>query len=598
MFQSFDIQTSPETAKPRVTAVRAAMAQAGVDAFLVPRADAHQGETVAARDERLKWLTGFTGSAGMAIVGMNRAAVFVDGRYTLQVTSQCDADVFEFGTFPGAAYIDWLIDVLDEGAIVGFDPWLHGVAEVTTLTQRLAQAGITLRQTANLIDAAWPDQPPAPQGKANIQPHALTGATHEEKRLQIAEALTARGTDAAVLTLPDSIAWLLNIRGNDIARMPVAQGFAVLRKDGGVDLYGMDAKLDAEIRAHLGNHVRSNGMAQFLDDLSALGGTVAADRTTAPVVVVDALEQGGATLDWHEPVILPKARKSEAEIAGAHAAHLRDGAAFATFLHWLEGAAPGTLTEIAVVEKLEHIRRDTGCLEDISFETICGSGPNGAIVHYRVNTDTNRALRTGELLLVDSGGQYRDGTTDITRTMPIGDAGEDEKQTFTLVLKGMIAISMMRFPTGIAGQHIDTMARAALWQHGFDYAHGTGHGVGSYLGVHEGPQRISRASDVVLEPGMILSNEPGYYREGAFGIRIENLIVVTPADPVPGGDIPMHGFETLTLAPIDRRLINPMLLSDAERHWLDAYHARVHSALAPLVSPDTATWLAKACAPL
>ncbi|MBB5516076.1 Xaa-Pro aminopeptidase [Rubricella aquisinus] len=598
MFQTFDIQTSPDTAAPRIAALRAEMARAGVDAFLVPRADAHQGETVAPRDERLKWLTGFTGSAGLAIAGRESAAVFVDGRYTLQVRTQCDAGVFEFGTFPGEAPARWLRALLPEGGIVAYDPWLHGVAEIDALSDALRPAGITLQTTPNLIDAAWPDQPAPPQGEMTIQPHALAGATHEQKRLEIAEGLSARGAQAALLTLPDAIAWLLNIRGSDIARMPVAQGFAILHADGQVDLYGMEQKLTPEVRSHLGNSIRSHDAARFLPDVEELGGTLSADRASTPVAVIEAALAGGATLDWHDPIALPKARKSEAEIAGAHAAHLRDGAAFAEFLCWLDHTAPGDLTEIAVCEKLEAFRQQTGALKDISFETICGAGPNGAIVHYRVNTDTNRALKSGELLLVDSGGQYQDGTTDITRTIAIGPAGEEERRAFTLVLKGMIAISRLRFPAGIAGRDIDALARAALWQAGYDYAHGTGHGVGSYLGVHEGPQRIARTSHIPLEPGMILSNEPGYYREGAFGIRIENLIVVRPTAPVEGGDINMHQFDTLTLAPIDRRLINPMLLTNDERDWLDAYHAHVLTALTPVVSPDTASWLAQACAPL
>ncbi|MEL6583094.1 MAG: aminopeptidase P family protein [Pseudomonadota bacterium] len=593
MLQSFESKTQPGTVAPRVAALRNAMAAEGVDAFLIPRADAHQGENVSPRDERLAWLTSFTGSAGFAAVTADRAALFIDGRYTLQSQSQTDTEVFELCSIPKASLGGWLSDALPDDATIAYDPWLHSPAQV----KRLEDKGLSLRPVSNLVDAIWEDQPPAPNAEVKLHPTDLAGPSREEKRAQIAKSLKARGAQAAVLTLPDSIAWLLNIRGGDIARTPVALGFAIIRDTGAVALFGMEGKLTAEVCTALGNEVASYPSEDFLPTLETLTGKVCVDRGSAPMAVVAALK--GAEIDWHEPVVLPKAYKSTAEIAGTRAAHVRDGAAFVQFLEWLDATAPTeTLTEIAVVEKLQEFRRGTGALVDISFETICGAGPNGAIVHYRVTEESNRPVRLGDVLLVDSGGQYRDGTTDITRTMAVGEVSEQAKTAFTRVLKGMIAISMARWPEGLSGRDLDPLARIALWQAGQDYAHGTGHGVGSFLGVHEGPQRLSRVSEVPLKPGMILSNEPGYYREGAFGIRIENLVIVTPPETPPGGDAPMLGFETVTLAPIDRRMISLSLLSEAERDWLESYHARVLATLSPHIPGSTQEWLQRQCAPL
>ncbi len=559
-----------------------------------------QGENVALRDERLAWLTGFTGSAGFAVVTRDRAGLFVDGRYRLQVRGETDPSQFTILNHPEEKPSVWLAETLRGGGRIGFDPWLHTADEVETLGAALLPHQITLVRVANLVDAVWTDQPPPPGAPIVAHPVALAGRSSAEKRADLGRALTEKDLAAAVLTLPDSIAWLLNVRGGDIARTPTPLAFAILHAEGSVELFTDPAKLDAAVAAHLGPDVRVLAADAFGPRLDALRGRVAVDKTRAPVWVSDRIgASDGAEGVWTvDPCIQPKACKTAAEIAGARAAHLRDGAAMAEFLAWLDAAAPGGgLTEIDVVRRLEDARRATGALRDISFDTICGAGPNGAIVHYRVSEATNRRVTPGELLLVDSGGQYADGTTDVTRTIAVGPVAEDAARPFTLVLKGLIAMSRLAWPVGLAGRDIDAVARAALWRAGLDYDHGTGHGVGSYLGVHEGPAGLSRRSVEPLRPGMIVSIEPGYYREGAFGIRIENLAVVEPVTPE-GGDRPMLAWETLTLAPIDRRLIVSDMLDGDERAWLDAYHARVAAALGPLVDVETGRWLRAACAPL
>ena len=478
---------------------------------------------------------------------------------------------------------------------------MHTAKEIEELAEALGPRQIGLERVANLVDRAWPDQPPPPARPIVAHPLELAGRSSAEKRAELARGLVERDLSAAVLTLPDSIAWLLNVRGADIARTPVPLAFAILDAGGRVVLFTDPAKCDDALRAHLGPEVEVAAPEAFGPRLDALRGRVAVDRGSAPAWVSDRLAAGGrAEVVWErDPCVLPKACKTEAEIAGARAAHLRDGAAMAEFLAWLDLTAPeGGLTEIDVVKKLEEIRVATGELRDISFETICGAGADGAIVHYRVNEASNRQVVPGELLLVDSGGQYRDGTTDITRTVAVGPVPAAAVRPFTLVLKGLIAMSRLVWPAGLAGRDIDAVARVGLWGAGWDYDHGTGHGIGSYLGVHEGPQSLSRRGVEPLLPGMILSIEPGYYREGAFGIRIENLGVVrAPAVPE-GGDREMLGFETLTLAPIDRRLIDKALLEPAERGWLDAYHARVAELIGPLVEGETRRWLQAACQPL
>ncbi|MEM1264900.1 MAG: aminopeptidase P family protein [Pseudomonadota bacterium] len=600
MFQSFDTRSSPDRGPRHVPLLRAALGDRDLDAFLVPRADAHQGETVAPADERLAWLTGFTGSAGMAIVTTTRAALFIDGRYTLQARTETDGDVFEYVQIPVETPSDWLGDVLDEGARIGFDPWLHGRDEIERLTAALAPQSITLVPVENPIDALWADRPAPPMGRVTVYPETLAGRSHAEKRADMAAALDKERLDAAVLTLPESLAWLLNIRGADTPRLPAPHGFAILDRAGGVDLFMAPAKLDEDVRTHLGPEVRVADPAAFGPTLAALDGRIGVDPKSAPLWVRDRIEEGAAEVVWtRDPTVLAKACKTEAELQATREAHLRDAAAMAAFLAWLDTAAPaGGQTEISVVQALEGFRRSTNVLADISFETICGAGPDGAIVHYRVSEETNRPVTPGDLLLVDSGGQYVDGTTDVTRTVATGPVPADARRAFTLVLKGMIAISRARWPKGLAGRDIDALARTALWQAGFDYDHGTGHGVGVYLGVHEGPQSLSRRGTEPLLPGMILSNEPGCYREGAWGIRIENLVVVEPPEVPEGGERPMHSFETLTWVPIDRRLIDPGLLDPVERAWLDTYHAEVLSRIGPLVLPKVLTWLKGACAPL
>ncbi len=600
MLQDFRRRTTPDTGAARLRALRAAMAEAGVDAFLVPRGDAHQGETVAPRDERLAWLTGFTGSAGMAAVTRDRAAIFVDGRYRLQVRAEADLSQFSILSLPDDKLADWLAEALPGGGRVGFDPWLHTAGDVEALSAPLEPRQVSLVRLANLIDAVWDDQPPPPAAPIAPHPEALAGRSAAEKRAEIARGLVERTVDAVVLTLPDSIAWLLNVRGADLARTPTPLAFAILRADGTVDLIADRAKVGPEAAAHLGPQVRLQPEAEFAALLGALRGRVAVDKASAPVWVADRLAEAGAEVVWTtDPCVLPKACKTEAEIAGAHVAQLRDGAAMAEFLAWLDATAPGGgLTEIDVVRRLEDFRRATGALRDIPFETICGSGPNGAIVHYCVSEATNRTIAAGELLLVDSGGQYADGTTDVTRTVAVGPVLEAARRPFTLVLQGLIAMSRLAWPAGLAGRDIEAVARTALWRAGLDYDHGTGHGVGSYLGVHEGPAGLSRRSLEPIRPGMILSIEPGYYREGSFGIRIENLAVVRPAETPAGGDRAMLSWETLTLAPIDRRLIDRDLLQAEERGWLDGYHARVAAALRPLVPAETRRWLETVCAPV
>lgn len=592
MFQTFENSSNPSDGPARLEGLRAQMAKHGVDAFFIPRADAHMGEYVAPRDARLAWLTGFTGSAGFCIATGSAAGVFIDGRYRVQVRDQI-ADVFTPVHWPEISAAEWLKDTLPTGTNIGFDPWLHSVHEITTLRDALPD--MTMKAGPNLVDAIWDNQPIAPTAAFFAQDIAQAGESSADKRAQLGAKLSA---DCAIITLPDSIAWLLNIRGADIERNPVPQAFAIFHKSGLVDLFAGAGKAN-DIADHIGNDVTLHDITDFETALSALQTTVQIDPKSAPEAVRLALSN--ATIKHAaDPCLLPKALKNATEIAGAKDAAKRDGVAMVRFLAWLDATAPkGKLSEIDVVKKLEGFRRDTNALRDISFETICGAGPHGAIVHYRVTHDTDRPVKTGELLLVDSGGQYIDGTTDITRTMIVGTPTDEHRKCYTLVLQGMIAISRARFPKGVGGQHLDALARFPLWTAGMDYDHGTGHGIGSYLSVHEGPQGISRRSVVALEAGMILSNEPGYYREGVFGIRIENLIAVIPAPPIAGGDNrDMLAFDTLTLVPLDRRLIDTKMLSTAERDWIDGYHAATLHLLTNDLDAETNAWLTQACAAL
>ncbi|MGB3176578.1 MAG: aminopeptidase P family protein [Albidovulum sp.] len=602
MFQTFESKARPDQGPSRLAALRAQMAAADLDGFIVPRADIHQGEYVAPCDERLEWLTGFTGSAGFAVILPMIAGVFIDGRYRSQVKAQVDLSVFTPVPWPDVKPGDWLKEHLPKGGRIGFDPWLHTAKELEDLEVLLTKSGITLCPGDNIIDRIWHDRPLPPLGVVAPQPLEFAGETAASKRIRIGAELAAMGQEAAVLTLPDSVSWLLNIRGSDIERNPVVQAMALLHATGRLTLFIAPEKLTDEVRAHLGPDVTIRPPAAFAPALRTLTGPVRVDRATAPRQVTLELEEAGIAVQWApDPCLLPKACKNAAEIAGMQEAHLRDGAAMVEFLAWLDAEAPqGGLSEIDVVRALEGFRRATNVLKEISFETICGAGPNGAIMHYRVTNATNRPLRSGEIVVIDSGGQYLDGTTDITRTVAVGPVDPEAKAAFTRVLQGMIAISRLRWPVGIAGAHLDSIARYNLWLAGQDFDHGTGHGVGCYLSVHEGPQRLSRTGDVPLQAGMILSNEPGYYREGAFGIRIENLVLVDDAPSLPGGDDhrKMLMFRDLTYVPIDRRLIDVPLLTEAERAWLNAYHAEVAERIGPRVSEPAREWLSAATAPV
>ncbi|RWE77413.1 MAG: aminopeptidase P family protein [Mesorhizobium sp.] len=608
MFQTFDSAGDPAVGKPRVALLRQWLVDNGLAGFIVPRADEHQGEYVADRSARLKWLTGFSGSAGVAIILRDRAFIFVDGRYTLQVRNEVDLSIFTVESLIDNPPASWLKDNLGKGARLGFDPWLHTIGEVRALKASAEQSGATLVPLdRNPIDIIWKDQPEPPRASVELQELNFAGELAKDKLVRLASAIQKDGATHAVLTDPSSIAWSFNIRGGDVPHTPLALGFAILAADGKHQLFMDQRKFPRQVAAYLTQLADLHDPGEFeaaIVELAKNGARIALD----PVLAAEKLrmlteDNGGTVVLAADPARIPRATKNQAEIAGSRAAHRRDGAAVAKLLCWLDRQQPGTLDEIAVVTKLEEVRRQTGeetqmPLRDISFDTISGAGPNGAIMHYRVSRATSRKLESGELFLLDSGGQYQDGTTDITRTVPIGEPTQEMRERFTLVLKGMIGISTLRFPAGTRGSEIDAVARMALWKHGCDFAHGTGHGVGSYLAVHEGPQRIARTGTEKLLAGMMLSNEPGYYKEGAYGIRIENLILVTPAEPIEGGDIPMHGFETLTLAPIDKRLVRSDLLTRDELHWLDQYHAWVLAEIGPMVDGETLAWLEKATAPL
>ena len=585
----------------RLALVREELKARRLDGFIVPRADEHQGEYVPSCGQRLAWLTGFTGSAGMAIVLNDRAAIFVDGRYTLQAAAQVDGDLYEIRHLTEEPPARWLAGA-PKGAIIGYDPWLHTPQEVERLQNGAARVGASLKPVANPIDGVWPGRPPMPL--APVVPHSdkFAGESAKSKRTRIGRALAEEGAVAAVLTSPESIAWLLNIRGGDVPHTPLPLSFAILRDDGSVTLFIDRRKLAPGLERHLGNGVAiepPERLGGALEVIAASGAPVQVDPASAASWIFDRLEEAGARIHRAaDPCLLPKACKNPVELDGTRAAHVRDGAAVTRFLAWLAGEAPGEkLREIAASDRLEAFRREGQYFRDLSFPTISGAGSNGAIVHYRAMPDTEKPLLPGTLYLLDSGAQYLDGTTDITRTIAIGTPTAEMRDRFTRVLKGHIALATARFPKGTTGAQLDPFARRALWQEGLDYDHGTGHGVGSYLSVHEGPQRISKAPNAQpLLPGMIISNEPGYYKTGAYGIRIENLVAVQPCDD--NSERPMLCFETLTLAPIDRALVVRELLEDSEVAWLDAYHARVREVITPLVDAETARWLEAATAPL
>ncbi len=597
--------TTPSSAAERLAALRSELARRQLDGFIVPHADAHQGEYLPPHAERLAWLTGFDGSAGAAVVLADKAAIFVDGRYTLQVRQQVDTALYDPQHLIGEPPHTWLAANLAAGARIGYDPWLHTPTQLGRLRKACTRAGAALVACdGNPIDAVWAGQPAPPT--APVVPHEarFAGRDAASKREDIAATLRDDGVKATVLTQADSIAWLLNIRGGDVARTPLPLSFAVVYDDATVELFLDPAKATRALPAHLGNAVSVAAPDQLgpaLDRLGAAGARIRASPDSAAAWIFDRLEAAGAEIHRaDDPCTLPKARKNETELAGTRAAHRRDGVALCRFLAWLPGAAGGgALSELDAVARLRGFREDGEHFRDLSFDTISGAGANGAIVHYRVTDETNRQLEPGTLYLVDSGAQYLDGTTDVTRTIAIGAPTAEMRDRFTRVLKGHIALATARFPKGTTGAQLDTLARFHLWQAGLDYDHGTGHGVGSYLGVHEGPQRISKAgSTVALEPGMIVSNEPGYYKEGAYGIRVENLVTVVPVDGPPGGERELLGFETLTLAPIDRALVDHEMLTPQETAWLEAYHARVREAIGPQLDAATRAWLEDATAPL
>ncbi len=595
-----------QTHEARLSALREELKRRELDGFVVPISDEHMSEYVGEYAQRLAWLTGFGGSAGTAVVMLDRAAIFVDGRYTLQVRDQVDGKLWDYESIPQTSPAEWLGNNAAPGARIGFDAWLHSPGWAKAAEKALAAKGATLVAVeSNPIDSVWQDRPAPSAAFARPHDEALAGRSSADKRGVIADWLNAKGYDATVITALDSVAWLFNIRGSDVSRTPVALSFAVVHSDGTAELFITPEKVTPALSAHLGNAVTIRDRAAFEDALASMKGqTVAVDPDRSVAAIFRALEQAGATVvEERDPAVLPKAIKTDAEQQGHRAAQARDGAAVAKFLDWLAREAPsGRVTEIDAADRLEAFRAESDALTDLSFDTISGAGPNGALCHYRVSEETNRLLEPNSVYLVDSGGQYADGTTDITRTVWVGpDAPPAEvKDRFTRVLKGHIALAMAVFPKGTVGSQLDTLARQFLWAAGLDYAHGTGHGVGSYLSVHEGPQNIGkggRPKEQELLPGMILSNEPGYYKTGEYGIRIENLVLVE-AREIAGAEQEMMGFETLTFAPIDRNLIDITLLSQAERDWLDAYHAKVQAIVGPQLAGGARMWLEEQCAPL
>jgi Xaa-Pro aminopeptidase len=596
VFQSFEDQADASKGAARVAALRTEMRRLGLDGFIVPRADRHQNEYVPSSEERLAWLSGFTGSAGLAIVLRDRAAIFVDGRYALAVRDQVDLAIFEPLGLAAPGPAKWLEANLRKGARFGYDPWLHTPDQVERLKKALQSVGSELIAVEpNPIDSLWTDRPAQSLGKISLHPHKHAGEAAAQKFSRVAPLLA--GEDALVVSDPHSVAWLFNIRGADVSHTPLPLAYALILKTGKARLYVDARKLDEALRAKLGilaDLREPQQLERDLDDLGRKGKRVMFDAATAPEKLAGIVrEAGGVCAVATDPIALMKARKNAAELAGARAAHIRDGAAFARFLYWFAQKAPkGKLTEIDAAKALETFRRETGKLKDVSFPSIAAAGPNAAIPHYRVTVRTNARIAKG-IFLIDSGAQYADGTTDITRTLAVGRPSAQMRDRFTRVLKGHIAIARAVFPKGTSGAQIDALARLALWRAGLDFDHGTGHGVGSYLSVHEGPQRISKLGSAPLEPGMILSDEPGYYYAGHWGIRIENLVVVEPRAIV-GAEREMYGFETLTLAPIDLSLIDAKLLDAEEVAWLNAYHARVRKVLSPLVEPAVRRWLAAA----
>ena len=602
-FQTFEEPEGGVALTARLAALREELARRKLTGFVIPRADQQQNEYVAPSEERLAWLTGFTGSAGMAVVLAKAAAVFVDGRYTLQAAKQVDGKAWSVEPLVDPPPEPWLEKHLAAGDRLGFDPWLHTSAAAERLAAACSKAGAELVAVeGNPLDSVWTERPAPPLGPVAVHGVKFSGEIEADKLGRIRGEIARLGADALVLSDSHAVAWTFNIRGADVSHTPLPLSYALVPKDGRPTVFIDHRKLSNSARDHLEQNAdvrEPDALTPQLNELAQRGASIALDSATA----ADALSRliagaGGKVLRGNDPVALLKAVKNAIEIEGTRAAHRRDAVALARFLAWVDREAPsGALTEIDAVEALETFRRDTGALKDVSFPTIAGTGANGAIVHYRVTRKTNRRIVRGDLLLVDSGAQYEDGTTDVTRTIAVGEPTGEMRDRFTRVLRGHIAIARARFPDGTTGAQLDTLARQFLWQAGIDFEHGTGHGVGSYLSVHEGPARISKLGTTPLKRGMILSNEPGYYKTDAFGIRIENLELVVAAD-IPGAEKPMNGFETLTLAPIDRRLIDLSMISRSEIDWLNDYHARVRREVRPHVDEATKLWLDAATEPL
>lgn len=597
------------THEARLYALRKELKARRLDGFVIPISDEHMSEYVGAYAQRLAWLTGFGGSAGTAVVLADKAAMFVDGRYTLQVREQVDGRLYEYQSVPATSVAAWLAENAAPGARIGFDPWLHGKPWADAAAAALAGKQAELVPVeGNPVDAIWTDRPAPSPAPALVHDHAYTGKSSEAKRSDVAEWLAAKGLDAAVVSALDGVAWLLNIRGTDVERTPVALSFVLAHADGTAQLFIEPEKVTPDLRAHLGNAVTILPRGDFVPQLQALAGKkVAVDPERAVQAVFGVLAAAGAeVVETTDPTVLAKAVKNPVEQAGQRAAQHRDGAAIAKFLQWLSVEGPkGGETELSAAAKLQAFRAQSDLLRDLSFDTISAAGPHAASPHYRVDEESNLTISPNSIYLVDSGGQYLDGTTDITRTVWIGpgEPSAEHKDRFTRVLKGHIALALSVFPKGTVGGQLDTVARYALWQAGVDYAHGTGHGVGSFLSVHEGPQRIAKATGgqagtgQELLAGMILSNEPGYYKAGEYGIRIENLVLVEPR-AIAGADGEYLGFENLTWAPIDRTLVDTALLTGEELRWWDDYHARVEAILAPQLQGEALAWLRQACQPL
>ena len=591
----------------RLAALRQQLKEDRLDGFVVPLTDEHMSEYVGSYAQRLAWLTGFQGSAGSAVVLPEEAAIFTDGRYTIQVRQQVSPTEWSYQSVPETSVAKWLQENAPNGARIGYDPWLHTADWVRQATKSLAARGAELVPVKrNPIDAVWADRPEPSKARLIVQPDEMAGKSSAEKRHEMADWLVKEGADAAVLAALDSIAWTFNVRGTDVTHTPVALAYAVVNADGTADLFTESEKVGDDVAKHLGNGVRVHERAEFEPYLQSLNGKlIAVDPERSVAAIPQALEQGGARiLSRRDPAVLPKAVKNATEIAGHQAAQARDGAAVSRFLRWIETEAPkGELDEIIASNKLEELRHEHGDLRDLSFDTISAYGPNGALPHYKGTAESNLPFKPGTLYLVDSGGQYQDGTTDITRTVPIGQPTAEMIDRFTRVLQGHIAIATARFPKGTRGSQLDSFARRPLWEAGLDYAHGTGHGVGAFLAVHEGPQRISpvgssqSGGDEPLQAGMILSNEPGYYKAGEYGIRIENLVLVVDKN-VDGADKEVLGFDTLTFVPIEPRLIDVAMLSNTELEWLNDYHAEVLAKIGPQLQGEDKAWLERQCAPL